>query len=880
MANLPTGTVTFLFTDIEGSTRLLQRLGDRRYAEVLEEHRRLLRAAFEEEHGQEVSKHGDAFLVAFSRATEAVGAAVAAQRSLAAHPWPDGASLRVRMGLHTGEAVSAAGDYAGLDVHRASRICSVGHGGQILLSQAVADLARPFLPPGVHLRDLGNHRLKDVREPEHLLQVLHPDLQADFPPLRTLDARPNNLPIQLTSFIGREREMAEVKRLLSVSRLVTLTGSGGAGKTRLALQVAAEILDGYPDGVWLAEFAPITDPALVPKTVASAMSVPEQPGRDIANTLVEALRPRTVLLVLDNCEHLLAACRNLAATLLRSCPQVHILATSREGLGVPGETLWRVPSLSGPADLGRLPPPEELVLYDAVRLFADRAIAGVPGFTLTSKNASTVVQVCRRLDGIPLAIELAAARMTVLTAEQVAARLDDRFRLLTGGSPAVLPRHQTLGAAIDWSYDLLTEPERAMLRRLSVFAGGCTLEAAEAVCAGGIVRTEAVLDLLTSLVGKSLLVADTRHTDARYQLLETVRQYGLSRLLDSGEAEEVRRRHRDWFVALAEEAWPVYFGPRAPSLAQQLEAEHDNLRAAVEWNRVQKDGAEAGLRLAGGLWWFLVKRSHWSEAREWLDGALSRSAEAPAAVLPRALAGAALLARNRGDLALAAKLATSGLAISRELGDREGAVNNLFHLGIVATAQGEAERATALYEEGLEISQEIGTTWFSGLVLGGLGSAAALLGDRKRAMALHTESLAAFRRTGDMWGIAYALANIATEACDSQDYGWAFASIVESLTICKELGDRWLGAACLEEMAEVASAHKQNERAVRFLGAAEALRETLGWRPSPVAQADHDKLAASICAALGNATFETAWAEGRAMTLEHAIEYALAEETT
>ncbi len=433
MPSLPTGTVTFLFTDIEGSTALLQRLGDHRYAEALEEHRRLLRAAFEEGNGREIDTQGDAFLVAFSRARDAVATAVAAQRSLMKHTWPDGASLQVRMGLHTGEPISNTDRYVGLDVHRAARICSAGHGGQILLSRAVSDLVRRDLPAGVSLRDLGSHRLKDLHEPEHLVQVVQSDLPADFPPLKSLDVHPNNLPRQLTSFIGREREIAEVKRLLSIAYIVTLTGTGGAGKTRLALQVAAELLDNYPDGTRFVELAPLSDPALVPKAVASALDVPEQPGRELRETLLGYLRPKHLLLLLDNCEHVLSACQDLADRLLRVCPNLRILATSQEALGVEGESTYPVPSLQLP-DLRRLPPLERLAEYGAVRLFAERAALSQPTFSLTTSNAPTVAQICYQLDSIPLAIELAAARVKVLSVDQIAARLDDRFRLLMVGT--------------------------------------------------------------------------------------------------------------------------------------------------------------------------------------------------------------------------------------------------------------------------------------------------------------------------------------------------------------------------------------------------------------------------------------------------------------
>ncbi len=505
MAGLPTGTVTFLFTDIEGSTTLLQRLGDRRYADVLEEHRRLLRAAFEEGHGQEVDTQGDAFLVAFPRARDAVGAAVAAQQALTKHAWPDGASLRVRMGLHTGEPVSETEGYVGLDVHRAARICAAGHGGQILLSQAVGVLAAPDLPPGVSLRELGTHRLKDLKEPEHLFQVVNPDLPTDFPPLKSLDVLPNNLPRQLTSFVGREREMAEVKSLLPTTSLLTLTGAGGSGKTRLGLQVAADMLEHYPDGIWFAQLAPLSEPRLVAKAVASAVGIPEQPGRPLAETMVDYLRRGARLLLLDNCEHLLEACAQLADSLLRACRNLRMVATSREALGIGGELTYRVPSLSVP-DLKRLPPMESLTQYEAVRLFVERAAFSKPGFQITNGNAAAVVQVTHRLDGIPLAIELAAARINALPVDVIAVRLNHQFRLLTGGSRTGLPRQQTLQATLDWSYNLLSEDEQALLRRLSVFAGGFALEAAEKVCSGTGLHEYEILDKLTRLVEKSLVI--------------------------------------------------------------------------------------------------------------------------------------------------------------------------------------------------------------------------------------------------------------------------------------------------------------------------------------------------------------------------------------
>jgi predicted ATPase/class 3 adenylate cyclase len=533
MANLPTGRVTFLFTDIEGATRLLHELGDE-YADILAAYLRLVRAAIDEYGGQEVDSREDALFAAFPGAADAVMAAVAIQRAIAAYRWPDGVVLRARMGLHTGEPIRIATGYVGIDVNRASRICGVAHGGQVLLSDATQSVAANPLSEGVSFRDLGEHRLKDFAQPRRLFQVVTADLPADFPPPKSLDVLRDNLPAQMTSFIGRERDKMEVRRLLAGTRLVTLTGPGGTGKTRLALQLASEALPDFPDGVWLAELAALSDPNMVPKAVVAAMSIPEQPGRELTETLVDALHQKSLLLVLDNCEHLVHACAELADALLQMCPSLRILATSREPLGVPGETIWRVPSLSVP-DILQVPSPEQMTAFDGIRLFVERAATSKPGFELTPGNAAAVARICSELEGIPLAIELAAARVRVLTVEQIAARLDDRFRLLTGGGRTVLPRHRTLRGTMDWSYNLLSEPERLLLQRLAVLAGDWTVEAAEAACSGDGVEAPDILDRLTRLVDKSLVVAESHAGETRYRLSRTVRQYCRERLRDLGE---------------------------------------------------------------------------------------------------------------------------------------------------------------------------------------------------------------------------------------------------------------------------------------------------------------------------------------------------------
>ena len=916
MSSLPTGTVTFLFTDIEGSTRLLQQLGDR-YADVLAAHHRLLRSAIQNAHGHEMDAQGDALFVAFPRAKDALLAAVAAQRAVQAHAWPDGITLRVRMGLHTGEPISGETGYVGMDVHRAARICAAGYGGQILVSQTTRDLVENDMPAGVSLRDLGEHRLKDLAHPYRLFQVLAVDLPADFPPLKSLDVLPNNLPVQLTSFVGREREKAEVRILLSGTRLITLTGSGGAGKTRLAIQVAAEVLEEFPNGAWLVELAALSDPSIVPKAVASAIGVPEQPGRSLTETLADALRSKSALVILDNCEHLVAACAHLTDALLRACRNVRILATSREPLGVTGETTWRVPSLSVP-DPQRLPPLDGFQEYEAMRLFLDRAVTSEPQFALTSSNAPAVALVCHRLDGIPLAIELAAARVKVLAVEQIAARLNDRFRLLTGGSRTALPRQQTLRAAMDWSHDLLVEKERILFRRLSVFAGGWTLEAAEAVCSGKRLKAHEVLDLLTQLVDKSLVVVEQQHGEARYLLRETVRQYALDRLLESREVTAVRQRHRDWYLALAERAAAELRGPRQGLYLKRLEAEHDNLRAGLEWSVMEADEAEAGLRLAGALQWFWDIRAHFSEGRKWLEGTLSTARHASTSVRAKALSGVGFLAWRQGDLGRAGTALRESLTLWRELGDKWGMAFSLHNLGHVAEVQTDYGRANAHFEESLLLFRELGDKWGIGWSLNCLGHEILGQGDYSRAKPLFEESLALLREAGDKWIGAYPLRNLGVVAGMQGDYQRAMPLLEESLALSREINDKYniaasqnylakmalkLGnheramtlykesltlrrevaskrgiAECLVGLAGVAGGQGKPTLAARFLGAAELIRETIGVPVPPSDRAEYDSQVSAVRAVLGQERLAAAWAEGRAMTLEQAIEYALVDE--
>lgn len=863
----PTGTVTFLFTTIEGSTRLLQRLGDR-YAGVLVECRRLLRRAVRQREGQEVDVQGDGLLAAFDRARDAAGAAVAAQRALAAAGWPDGAAVRARMGLHTGGPARASGHDAGLDVHRAARVCAAAHGGQVLLSRTTHGVIERDLPAGCSLRDLGEHRLKDLPQPETLFQLLHPDLPGDFPPVRSLDTLSHNLPLQTTSFIGREHEIAEIKRLLSTSRVLTLTGSGGAGKTRLSLQAGADLLEVFDEGVWLVELAPLSDPTLVPHIVASTLGVREERGQTVIESLVSYLCSKSTLLLLDNCEHVIAAAAQLVDTLMRACPALRMLATSREPLGVAGEIVYRVPSLSWPHPQ-RLPSLDPMGRYAAVRLFLERAGLHQPGFALTEVNAPAIAQLCHRLDGMPLAIELAAARVPVLSVEQIAARLDDRFRLLTSGARTSLGRHQTLRAAIDWSHDLLSEQERVLLRRVSVFAGGFALEAAEAVCAGHGVPKGEVLDVLTQLVNKSLVAVETYPGEARYRLQETVHQYSGQKLAEAGEDGESRARHRSWYLRLAERAEPELQGTEQRVWLRRLETDHDNLRAALA-SAIQ-DEAEAALRLAGALWWFWHVRGYMSEGRAWLSKALAGSATAPSRARAKALCGAGFLAWRQAEFERAEVLGLEGLTLYRALGDRSGMASAFSLLEHVARSQGDHARAAAQAEESLALFRELGDMWGIAASLMALGNAARLegnhvraesllkesvglyeqladssgraaalhflglaardQGDYARAEAVTRESLRLARDLGDTSRIAFSLHSLGLVARDRNDLAQAEALFAESLTLFRELEDTWGVTTALVSLAVVAQRQGDDARAAALLQESLALRNGLGDRP-------------------------------------------------
>jgi predicted ATPase/class 3 adenylate cyclase len=912
MSDLPSGTVTILFTDIEGSTRLLQQLGEE-YAALIADHHQLLREASETNNGQVQGIEGDSFFVVFPSAVEAVHAVVQAQRTLASHRWPNGVDLRVRMGLHTGEPQISELGYVGIDVHRAARIAAAGHGGQVLVSQATYDLVASELPEGVTVRDLGEHRLKDLRQPKHLYQLVMEGLPADFPPLKSLKVSvPINLPIQLTSFVGREKEIKEIKQLLSEQRLVTLTGPGGSGKTRLSVQVATEMLEYFRDGVFFVALAPITDPGLVPSTIAQSLGITETAGKSILESLKDYLLNKALLLVLDNFEQVISAAP-LIAELLTASKELKILATSREGLRVSGEHEYAVPPLELP-NLTQLPPPETLTQYTAVRLFIQRAQAVKQDFHITKETAQTVAEICYRLDGLPLAIELAAARIKLLPPKAMLARLENRLEFLTSSARDLPTRQRTLRGAIAWSYDLLNEEEQSFFQRLSVFVGGCTFDAVEAVAKD---HSNSALELLGSLLDKSFLrEVEDRIGEPRFVMLELLREFGLEQLAASGDGESIRLRHASFFLALAEQAETKLESAEQLDWINHMEQEHDNLRAALEWSKTANAAGDICLRLAGALGLFWESRGYFSEGRERLSAVLAtKIAQATTVERAKLLARAAELAYRQSDYAATVEFAEESLAIGREVGDKPGVASVLIKLANAATESGDYETASgfleealstwqelddkhgiaralislgwaalrpgdyplakARLEEALTISRELEDTRSIAFELSGLGEVALRQGDYARATQLLEESLELRRQLGNKWGVGVSLGTLGWVAIHEKDWDRAIARLGESLEVRQEIGDKGGSAWCLERLAEIAQTQGNPEKAVRLLSAASALRISIGSVIDPVDQPEYKNRRSALRAELGEERFAAIWGEGQAMTLEQAIAHGL-----
>jgi predicted ATPase/class 3 adenylate cyclase len=929
---LPTGTVTFLFTDVEGSTRLWEQHPETARAGV-DRHFALVRDAIASHKGHVFRTQGDGLCAAFATAPDALLAALAAQLALHREPWP-GEAIRVRMALHTGAAEVEGGDYVGTCLNRMGRLHAIGHGGQTLLSRTTYDLVRDTLPPRAGLHDQGMHQLRDLPAPEHVFQLVHPELPESFPPLNSAGNRPNNLPVELTSFVGREREMTAVTALLASARLVALTGTGGCGKTRLAQRVAAALLDNLPDGAWFVDLAPLTDERLVPAAALTAMGLRETPGRTALDTLTLYLRGRTALVILDNCEHLIAASAELADALLSACPQLQLLVTSREALGIGGEVAWQVPPMSVPPD--NAVAPEALSDYEAVRLFIERCRLTRADFVLTTENAAAVRQICRQLDGIPLAIELAAARVRVLSVQEIAERLDDRFRLLTGGSRTALRRQQTLRALVDWSHDLLSPEEQRLFDRLAVFAGGWTLEAAEEVVAdaeeghgetssslrSALVGRGEVLDLLGRLVDKSLVVVESaRNGASRYRLLETLRQYAQQRLAAGNDLAAVKRRHVAHYLALAERSEQGLHGPDQAAWLNRLETELDNLRAALGWLREDDapGASEQRLCLAGVLWYFWDLRARTGEGLEWLSYFLAMPSAA------QRTPGRALALFATGFLAATRPPFEESLSIWREIGDRPRLALGLLGVGfVVGLVNGDAAGARPLLEESLTIWRDIGVSWGTAWVLNfqadlvrregrideagalyqqalaswraaddrqgrayaihGLGDVLRLHGDYAGARALYEESLALCRMVGDRPNEASTLASLGVLALDGGDHAAAEAHFVKSLRIVRETGEladfasgRSAIGRAVPGLASLAARAGRAQRAATLFGAADALRSIRGITRGPVDRPDPWEETILASAGLDPGGLAVDWAEGAAMTLDALLAYAVDE---
>jgi predicted ATPase/class 3 adenylate cyclase len=848
----PAGTLTFLFTDIEGSTRLELVVGRDAYADLRERHRRLLRAAFGSHGGVEQGTQGDSFFVVFGSAREALLAAIEAQRALAAESWPAGADVRVRMGLHAGEADVAGGSLVGIDINRAARIAATGHGGQIVVSESVRGLAGASLPEGVSLRSLGSHRLKDLRAPESLWQVVAEGLAEDFPPLKSIDARPNNLPTQLTSFVGREAELAEAGRLLGTSRLLTLTGPGGTGKTRLSLQVAANAADDYPDGIFFAALETVREPALVAARLVSAVGLPETGTRPAETVLREWLADKHVLFVLDNLEQVLGA-GSVIADLLRAAPGLTVLATSRAALRVSGEQEYPVPGLPTPPDpsqltaleRARLPEaertldPATLSTYEAVRLFIARASAVRPGFSVTNDNAPAVAAICARLYGMPLAIELAAARVKLLSPDAILARLEGQLALLAAGSRDLPERQQTLRGAIAWSYDILDDSCRLLLDRLSVFEGPFELEAAEAIGGPASELGQEVLDGLTSLADQSLIRIAEEGGETSFQLLETIREFAAEMLDRRGQLAELQRRHAAWYLDFARRGAPELSGDDQRAWLERFERAHDNIRAVLDRAAVAGD-AEVAIGLAFATWRFWQKRGHLYEARRRLDvmAAADWSRRDPTlrARLLEALGGVAWW---QGDIAAMRPAYEEAVAIWRSMNEPAELANALYNYSfsftVPETVSAAVEADTdpdghgrVALEEALELYRRLGDERGEANVLWGMGNMLYFKNDPDAGATQFAQALEKFRRVGDRTMEAWSLHQLGGALLRKGQRDESRPYLRHALRHFYEASDTAGITLVLDDLSSQALADDDTVRAARLWGAARSLTSATG----------------------------------------------------
>ncbi|MFN0074586.1 MAG: ATP-binding protein [Chloroflexota bacterium] len=905
MADLPTGTITFLTCDIQGSTRMLHALGDE-YSAVLEGYRRVVRGAVHARHGHEVSAEGDGFFLVFARAIDAVVAAIDIQRGLATSMPTVAGSVRARLSIHTGQPDLVDGDYVGLDLHRAARIGAAGHGGQVLVSRSTRELVESDLPADVRLRDLGEHWLKDLPRAEHLVQLVITGLNAEFPPLRTLEQRIHNLPDQLTTFIGREGELIEARPLMIQHRLLTLTGPGGTGKTRFALQLAINVLDRFADGVCFVPLAPIMDAHLVIPTLVQVLGLPDMQGRPPLEVLTDYLRGKHMLLLLDNFEQVQQAGPELVE-LLTLCPGPSILVTSRVALRVTGEHELPIPPLT-------LPPPQftevstdvwlqQLATVESVRLFVERARAVRPDFTLTADNASSVAELCRQLDGLPLAVELAAARVRMLSPRSMLTRLGSgvstihaegtgmadpipdasrRLQFLTGGAVDRPNRQRTLRATIAWSYDLLSPQEQTLFRRLAIFVGGFTLETAEAAIGAPIGSQfwapdpADALDGVESLLAKNLMrQMDGNFAEPRFTMLETIREYGLEQLAAEGELASLRRWHAEHFLQLSETVEPRLRGPEQVAWLDRLEAEHGNLRAALNFFFADERDVNARLRLAGALAWFWPQRGHITEGRGWLARALNASSANDGAERLKALYGAAWLAHIQRDGAVASTLLDTALLLARQLGNR-WAESWVLHLrGRVAYFSGDAETAVILGRESLAIAELIGDRWLVGWAVHLLALAAHIAEDYEAARSYYLESISIRREIGYLEGEAICshLLGLVDYRCG--DYEASLPLVRNGVLQLQRLGAAWTIHNGLATWAALASALGQSARSVRLMSAIQSFSRVIDVSPIPLAESLISDTLTVLRHQLSAEDFDRYWAEGRSLSLNQAIEEAM-----
>ena len=872
MSDLPTGTVTFLFTDIEGSTRLLQEFGDR-CAVILLEHAAIVRRAIAECGGVEVSTEGDSFFVAFASPTGALMGAVAAQRGLAATDWPEGAVVRVRMGLHTGEGVLGGDDYLGIDVNRAARIAAAGHGGQILISEAARGLVEHALPRGVSLRDLGPHRLKDIAHPEHLYDVVIDGLPSDFPPPRTLDARPNNIPAQLTSFVGREEEIAEVRRHLEHTRLLTLTGAGGTGKTRLALEVAAKVLIEYADGAFFVDLSSVSDPALIPSAVAATLGVPEVADRPILEAVKGHLSTRELLLVVDNFEQVVEAAPVVEA-LLGAAPKLKVLVTSRVVLSLRGEQEYAVPPLR-PPDPDELSDLATLRRVEAVRLFTHRAIAVSPRFQVTEENAAAVAAITARLDGLPLAIELAATRTKVLTPEQMLPRLQERLSILTSGPRTLPERQRTLRDAIAWSHDLLDPTERGLFACLSVFTGGFTLESAEAIC-----DTNGDLDLLeglTSLVDQSLIrSSEPDESSHRFSLLESIREFGQEQLRASEGFETLRRRHAHHFLGLAVEAEAHLVADDQVEWLDRCDREHANIRAALEW-AIEVGDAHRAQGSAGALWRFWQQRGHLAEGRGWLREILAMpSGQERSPARAKALIGAGGMAWWQKDREAARVCYEEAVAVERELGDPVRIAEAIYNLSFVVAGE-DIDAAARMLGESLDLFRKAGHDAGVAQVLAMLVIQDAGAGNWDPVITRLEETTGIWRRLGDRLHLAFDLVWLAFAYGRVGRRADARSAALEALDLfCAVDNPTGIGIT-FADLAFLANWEGRHEDAIRLAGASQSIKESTGGPPGGFAGLLEGDPVAEARVHVTEDAAQRAWDEGFNMSLDEAVTFARSE---